>query len=214
MKSVLIIGVGQFGSHIARRMNELRCEVMAIDADETRINEILPYVTNAQIGDSTNEEFMRSLGVRNYDVCIVSIGDQFQTLLETTSLLKELGAERVVSRATNDVQMKFLLRNGADEVIYPEKQMAMRIATKYASDSILDFIELDSGYSIYEMRIPKEWHGKTLAQLDIRKKFNINIIAVKRDAVVNVPSPDEVLSKDDVAFVIGEMKAIQKCFKV
>ena len=165
MKTVLIIGVGQFGSHIARRMEELRCEVMAVDENEKHINDILPYVTNARIGDSTNEEFLRSLGVGNYDVCIVALGSRFQSSLETTSLLKELGAKKVISRATNDVQMKFLLKNGADEVVYPEKQMALRIATKYASDSILDFIHLDNNYSIYELKVPKDWFGKSLSQV-------------------------------------------------
>ena len=157
MDSALIIGVGQFGSHIAKRMSELRCEVMAVDINEAHINEILPYVTNAQIGDCTNREFMQSLGVSNYDVCIVTIGSSFQTSLETTALVKELGAPVVVSRASNDVQMKFLLKNGADDVVYPEKQMAIRVATKYASKSILDFIQLDSSISIFEMKIPKEW---------------------------------------------------------
>ena len=213
MDSALIIGVGQFGSHIAKRMSELRCEVMAVDINEEHINEILPYVTNAQIGDSTNEEFMRSLGVRNYDVCIVTIGSSFQTSLETTALVKELGAPVVVSRASNDVQMKFLLRNGADDVVYPEKQMALRVATKYASKSILDFIQLDSSVSIFEMKIPKEWYGKTLAQLDLRKKFNVNIIAIKRDSHVNMPYPDEKMNSEEVARVIGETKNIQKCFK-
>ena len=140
MTTVLIIGVGEFGSNVARRMSELDCEVMAIDTDEERINAILPYVTEAQIGDGTNEEFLKSLGVDNYDVCIVALGGLFQSSLEATSLLKELGAPLVISRATNDVQMKFLRRNGADKVVYPEKQMALRVATKYASTSILDFI--------------------------------------------------------------------------
>lgn len=214
MKSVLIIGVGQFGSHIAMRMSELRCEVMAVDMDENRINDILPYVTNARIGDSTNEEFMRSLGVRNYDVCIVALGGLFQTSLETTSLLKELGAEKVISRATNDIQMKFLLRNGADEVVYPEKQMAMRIATKYASDSILDFVQLDSNYSIYELKVPKEWKGKTISQIDIRRKYRVNILTIKRENTVCIPSPDTKIEVDDIAFVIGEIKDIQKCFRI
>lgn len=214
MKSALIIGMGQFGSHIAKRMNELHCEVMAIDINEEHINEILPFVTNAQIGDCTNEEFMKTLGIRNYDVCIVSIGGLFQTSLEITSLLKEFGAVKVISRATNDVQMKFLLRNGADEVIYPEKQMAMRIATKYASDSILDFIQLDNDYSIYEMIIPKKWGGKSLMQLDIRKKYKINIIAVKHHQHVSVPMPDTVMNEGDIVFVIGEVKDIQRCFNV
>ena len=214
MKSVLIIGVGQFGSHIARRMEELRCEVMAIDINEDSINEILPYVTNARIGDSTNEEFLRSLGIDNFDVCIVALGSLFQTSLETTSLLKELGAKMVISRATNDVQMKFLLRNGADEVVYPEKQMALRIATRYASDSILDFIQLDSNYSIYELKCPKDWYGKTLSQIDIRKKFNINILTIKRNGEVFIPEPSTEIQTDDIAFVIGEIKEIQRCFKI
>lgn len=214
MKSVLIIGVGQYGSHIAKRMTELKCEVMAVDTNEERINDILPFVTSAQIGDSTNEDFMKSLGVRNYDVCIVSIGDNFQTSLETTALLKEMGAEKVISRATNDVQMKFLLRNGADEVVYPEKQSAIRVATKYALDSVLDFIQLDSNYSIYEMKIPKEWENKTLAQLDIRRRYNINIIAVKINDQVNVPMPDTYMVEGDIVFAIGDIKDIQKCFKL
>lgn len=214
METVLIIGVGEFGSHIAKRMEELRCEVMAVDINEDKINDILPYVTNARIGDSTNEEFLKSLGIGNYDVCIVALGSLFQTSLETTSLLKELGAKKVVSRATNDVQMKFLLKNGADEVVYPEKQMALRIATKYASDSILDFINLDSTYSIYELKIPKEWYGKTLSQIDIRKKFKVNILTIKRGNDVFIPSADIQLDTDDIAFVIGDIKDIQKCFKI
>ena len=214
MDSAIIIGVGQFGANIAKRMSELKCEVMAIDINEERINEILPYVTNAQIGDSTNLDFMRAIGVRNYDVCIVTIGNSFQTSLETTSLVKELGAPVVVSRAANDVQMKFLLRNGADDVVYPEKQTAMRIATKYASKSILDFIQLDSNISIYEMKVPKEWNGKSIMQLDVRKKFHVNIIAVKRDSHLVVPGPYMVMTSEDIVLVIGERKDVQKCFRV
>ena len=200
MKSVLIIGVGQFGSHIAKRMEELRCEVMAVDINEECINEIMPYVTDAMIGDGTNEEFLRSLGIGNYDVCIVALGGLFQTSLETTSLLK--------------VQMKFLLRNGADEVVYPEKQMALRVATKYASDSILDFIQLDNNYSIYELKIPRNCYGKTLSDIDIRKKYKVNILTIKRGNDVFIPSSDTVLGEDDIAFVIGEMRDIQKCFRI
>lgn len=214
MKTVLILGVGEFGSHIAKRMAELHCEVMAVDISEERINEILPYVTNTRIGDSTNEELLRSLGVENYDVCIVALGSLFQSSLETTSLLHELGAKKVVSRATNDVQMKFLLKSGADEVVYPEKQMALRIATKYASDSILDFIQLDNNYYIYEMKVPKEWYGKTLSQIDVRKKFRINILTIKRGEEVFIPSPDTVIQSHDIAFVIGEVRDIQKCFRI
>ena len=140
MKTVLLVGLGRFGRHIAMKLNELHHQVMAVDKNEERVEALLPYVTNAQIGDSTNEEFLKSLGVRNFDLCIVTIGSDFQSSLETTSLLKELGAKLVVSRAARDVQAKFLLRNGADEVVYPEKQIAKWTAIRYSADHILDYI--------------------------------------------------------------------------
>lgn len=214
MKSVLIIGAGQFGCHVAKIMSGLKCEIMAVDINESSVNEILPYVTNAQIGDGTNKEFLQSLGVRNYDVCIVSIGDNFQTSLEATALLKEMGASLVISRASNDVQEKFLLRNGADEVVYPEKISAKRLAIKMSSDAILDFIELDENYSIYEMAMPRDWVGKSLVQLDVRRKFNINIISVKREGKIIMPGADTVMNQQDVLYVIGDMKDLKRCFKI
>ena len=214
MKSVLIIGAGQFGTHIAKRMTKLHCEVMAVDREELRINAILPLVTDAQIGDSTNAEFMRSLGIPDYDVCIVTIGGNFQNSLETTALLKELGAKKVISRAQNDVQEKFLLRNGADETVYPEKQTAIRIATKEASDDILDAFQIDRNVYIYDVRVPKEWNEKTIAGLDIRKKYQLNIIAVRLNGQLTVPMPDMVLHTGDDVMVIGSMKDIQRLFRI
>ena len=214
MKSVLIIGAGQFGTHIAKRMEELRCEVMVVDNNEDCINDIVSYVTYAKIGDGTNEEFLRTLGIDNFDVCFVTLGSHFQTSLETTSLLSELGAKKVVSRATNDVQMKFLLRNGADEVVYPEKQTALRIATKYASDNILDYFHLENGIYLYELKVPKDWCGKKLGQIDIRKKYKINVLTIKRNNEVIMPSAETVIQQDDVAFVLGESRDIQKIFKL
>lgn len=214
MKTALVIGLGQFGSRVAKRMEELNCEVMAVDINENRVNDVLPYVTYAQIGDSTNQEFLRSLGIGNYDVCIVTLGSKFQSSLETTSLLKELGAKKVISRATNDVHMKFLLRNGADEVVYPEMQMAHRIATKYASDSVLDYIEIDDNYSIYELKVPKDWYGKTLVQLDVRRRYKVNVLTIKRNSEVFVPSPDSQILKDDIVLVTAKEADIQKNFKL
>ena len=212
MKSVLIIGAGQFGIHIAKRMSQLRCEIMAVDSEEERINAILPFVTSAQIGDSTNSNFMRSLGIPDYDVCIVTISDSFQDSLETTALLKDLGAQKVISRAQNDVQEKFLLRNGADETVYPEKQTAVRLATKEASDDILDVFQLDRDLNIYEVRVPKAWNNKTLAELDIRKKHNLNVIAVRTRDQLILPMPDMVLNTEDAMLLLGNMKDIQKAF--
>lgn len=215
MKSVLLIGLGRFGRHIAMKLDEFHHQVMAIDIKEDRVNTILPYVTNAQIGDSTNEEFMESLGVRNFDVCIVAIGDNFQSSLETTSLLKELGAKFVVSRAARDVHAKFLLRNGADDVVYPEKQLAVWTAIRYSADHILDYIELDEEHAIFEILIPKDWIGKTVGELDIRNKHNINIMAFKHDGIMNLSiRSDTEIPAHDTMLVLGNIRDIQKCFHI
>ncbi|MDD6484496.1 MAG: TrkA family potassium uptake protein [Clostridiales bacterium] len=215
MKSILLIGLGRFGRHVAKKLSELNHQVMAIDKCEDRVDAVLHLVTNAQIGDSTNEDFMSSLGVRNYDVCIVAIGDDFQSSLETTSLLKELGAQLVVSRAARDVHAKFLLRNGADEIVYPEKQLATWTAIRYSSEHIFDYIELDDEYAIFEIEVPKPWTGKTIGALDIRRKYNINIMAVKRNGRLDMNiTPDTVLTAPDTMLVLGNEKEIHKCFHI
>ena len=215
MKSVLLIGVNRFGSLLAKQFHDLGHQVMAVDRSEDRINRILPLVTDAQIGDSTSEAFLRSLGVSNYDVCIVTIGGDFQSSLETTSLLKELGGKLVVSRADRDVQAKFLLRNGADEVINPEKQIAEWAAIRYASDHILDYIKLDNDHAIFEVSVPAEWVGKKVGELDIRRKYGINVMAVKESGTMNLSvMPETVLNSGMTMLVLGEWKAIRKCFHI
>ena len=215
MKSILLIGLGRFGRHIAIKLDELHHQVMAVDKEDTRVDAVLPFVTNAQIGDATNEDFLSSLGVGNFDVCIVAIGDNFQNSLEVTSLLKELGARMVVSRAARDVHAKFLLRNGADEIVYPERQLADWVAIRYSADHILDYIELDEEHAIFEISIPEEWLGKTIGQLDIRKKYDINIMALKTNDIMNLKiSSDTQLLKDSTMLVLGETKHIQKCFHI
>ncbi len=213
-KSVLLIGLGRFGSHIAKKLHELGHEILAIDRDEEKINSIMPYVTHAQIGDSRSEDFLRSLGIEHFDVCIVTVSGDFQSSLETTCLLKELGAKKVVSRAERDGQAKFLLRNGADEIVYPEKQMASWLAIRYSADHILDFIELDEKTSIFEVSVPTEWLGKSIAEIDIRRKYGISIIAIKSDDGINaVIAADTVLSSSMSMLVLGAYTALQKCFK-
>ena len=215
MKNILLIGLGRFGKHIALQLNKLGHEVMAVDSNEERANEILSIVTNAQIGDSTNTEFLRSLGIGNFDVCIVTIGGNFQNSLETTSLLKELGAKLVVSRAERDVQEKFLLRNGADEVIYPEKQVANWAAIRYTADHIRDYIEVDEAHAIFEVEVPKGWIGKTVGELDIRRKYSINIMATKENGKINMAvSPETVLTDNITLLVLGAYKELQKCFRI
>ncbi len=215
MKSILLVGLGRFGRHIAEKLYELKHQVMAIDSSEERVEAVLPYVTNAQIGDSTNEDFLSSLGIGNFDVCIVAIGDNFQNSLETTSLLKELGAKMVVSRASRDVHAKFLLRNGADEIVYPEHQLATWTAIRYSSDHIFDYIELDDDYAIFEVYIPERWNNKTILELDLRRKHNINIMAIKHNDKLNLNlGPDTKLSSQDTMLVLGHHKEIQKCFHI
>ncbi len=215
MKSVLLIGLGRFGTNIAMKLNDLDHEVMAVDCDEERVDNILPIVTNAQIGDSTNEAFLETLGIKNYDVCFVAIAHNFQSSLETTSLLKEMGAKLVVSRAETDFQKKFLLRNGADEVVYPEAQMARWAAMRYSADHILDYIELDEGHSIVEVSIPRSWAGKTLGQIDVRRRHGVNILALKRGGHMNMSiHADTPLTSDCTLLVLGETCALQRTFDI
>ena len=215
MKSILLIGLGRFGRHIAIKLDELHHHVMAVDKEDTRVDAVLPFVTNAQIGDATNEDFLSSLGVGNFDVCIVAIGDNFQSSLEVTSLLKELGARMVVSRAARDVHAKFLLRNGADEIVYPERQLADWVAIRYSADHIFDYIEIDDQHAIFEVEIPEEWIGKSIGELDIRRKYSINIMATKENGKINMAvSPETVFTDKITLLVLGAYKELQKCFRI
>lgn len=214
MKTILLIGLGRFGQHIAMKLSELDHQVLAVDSNEDRVNAALPYVTNAQIGDSTKREFLASLGIKNFDACIVAIGDDFQSSLETVWLLHELGAKRVIARASRGMQEKFLLRNGADEVVFPEKQLAAWTAIRCTSNHILDYIELDDGYAIVEISVPDEWDGRTITSIDVRKKYGINILAIRGDGKLNMSiTPDTVLSADCSVLVLGSERAIQKFVK-
>lgn len=215
MKSVLLIGLGRFGRYIAKTLDELGHQTMAIDVKEDRVNAVLPYVTSAQIGDSTNEDFLDTLGVGNFDVCFVAIGDDFQNSLETTSLLKEKGAKMVVSRAARDVHAKFLLRNGADQVVYPERELANWTAIRYTANHISDYIEVGEGCSIIEVEIPKEWIGKEIQDLDLRRKYKINVLAIKKENDMNLQvMPDTVLKEGANLLVLGKTHDIQKCFHI
>lgn len=215
MKSILLIGIGRFGKHIAIKLNELEQEVMAIDYNEEHINEVLPFVTGAQIGDSTNEEFMRSLGIRNFDVCIVAIGDNFQNSLETAYLLKELGAKKVIARAARSIQEKFLLRNGADEVVYPEKELGKWTAVRCTSEHFLNYVELGDDYSIFEIPVPSKWAGRSIVKLDVRNKFGINILGLRCDGKMQMNfNSDAILQKNMTMLVLGRQREIKKCFHI
>ena len=214
MKSILIIGLGRFGKHMAQKFSEQGNDILAVDTDEDRVNAVLPFVTDAQIGDATNEMFVESLGVANFDLCVVAIGDNFQSSLETTSLLKDMGAKFVLSRASRDVHAKFLLRNGADEVVYTEKETAERLAVKYGNDSVFDYIEINEDYSIYEIGVPDSWVGKSILDKKVRAKYNISILATKRGKEINpLPHPDHVFSETESLMILGRNEDVKRLIK-
>ncbi len=211
MKSILVIGMGRFGKHLARKMTELNNEVMIVDIDESIIEELAQDFTDAHIGDCTNESVLKSLGVRNFDICFVAIGSNFQSSLEITSLLKELGAKYVVSKASRDIQAKFLLKNGADEVVYLEREMAEKLAIRFSARSVFEFIELTHEYAIFEIPSSESWLGKSIASIDIRRKHHITILAIKNGDILNpLPSGDYVFRHGDHVVVIGKPEDILK----
>lgn len=186
MKSILIIGMGRFGCHLCKELAELGNQIMIVDQEEDRLEGMFPYVVSAKIGDCTNEDVLKSLGIGNFDIVFVCIGTNFQSSLETTSLVKELGAKYVVSKANRDIHAKFLLKNGADEVIYPDRDIAEKVAVSYSSDSVFDYIELTDEFSIYEIAPLPKWVGKTLRDLDLRNTYSISVLGTKQGEVYEI----------------------------
>ncbi len=211
MKSILVIGIGRFGYHLIDQLNKAGDEILAVDLSEERLEPVMNMVTSSLIGDSTNEAFVKSLGVESFDVCFVAIGDRFQASLETTSLLKECGAKYVVARASRSVHEKFLLRNGADSVIFPERQLAEWSAIRYCSGRVVDYLEYPGDYSIFEVKVPKEWIGKSLVDLGIRNKLHLNILSIRRkgEPILEFPA-DLVFEEGDTVTVFGADKDLKK----
>ena len=215
MKSILLIGLGRYGRHVARKLHSMHHEIMAVDKNEELVNEVLPYTNSALIADSTDGHFLESLGVRNFDLCIVAIGDDFQSSLETTLRLKELGAQYVVSRASRGIHEKFLLRNGADEVVYPEKQLANWTAIRYGYDHILDYFQLGDDYAVYELPMPEAWAGHTIGELDIRRRYHVNVLGIKEKGRLTVEiTPATQCAAGDTVLVVGHRKDLTKFFHI
>ncbi|MEI3338717.1 MAG: TrkA family potassium uptake protein [Eubacterium sp.] len=214
MKSFLIIGMGRFGSHLCRNLAELGNEIMIVDEKEELLEPLLPYVTSAKIGDCTKEEVLKSLGVGNFDKCFVCIGTNFQSSLEITCLLKELGAKYVISKATRDVHAKFLLRNGADEIVYPDRDIAEKCAVQYSSDSVYDYFEVTDDFSIYEIAPLPSWIGKTIIELDIRNRYHTNIVAIQDgENIQPMPPANYRFKENEHLMVIGRNEDIQKLIR-
>lgn len=207
MKSILIIGLGKFGHHLASNFLNHEQDVMIIDIDEKKVEDLMPYATSTRIGDCTNPEVLKTLGIGNFDMIFVCIGTNFQNSLEVTSLVKELGGKHVVSRATRDIQAKFLLRNGADEVIYPEKDIAEKCAERYSLDNIFDYIELTDDYGIYEMKPLTEWIAKSIRESNIAATYRVSILGIMEansSEKKMMPSPDYVIKENDHLIIMAK----------
>lgn len=214
MKSILIIGMGRFGHHLCLKLAELGNEIMIVGQKEEVLEDLLPFVTSAKIGDCTNEEVLRSLGVGNFDLCFVCIGTNFQSSLEITNLVKEMGAKCVISKANRDIHAKFLLKNGADEVIYPDRDIAERLAFRHSANHVFDYIELTEEYSIYEIPPMQEWIGKSIRDLNIRATYHVNILGIKKEGKVKLlPPAEHIFVKDEHLMVIGMRTDLEKVIK-
>ena len=204
MKSILIIGLGRFGRHMAQKFTEEGNTVLAVEKNEEVADSTVDIVQNIQIGDATNERFVASLGINDFDICVVAIGDNFQTALEITVLLKDYGAKYVIARANRDVHKKLLLRNGADYVVYAERDIAERLAIKYGAKNIFDYIELTSEYAIYEIAVPNNWIGKSIIQISVRNKYSVSILATKLNGkIYPLPSAEHVFVTGETIMVMG-----------
>lgn len=211
MKSILMIGLGRFGLHMAQKFIENDHEVLAIDIDEERADDAVGIVQKIMIGDATDERFMESLGVRNFDLAVIAIGENFQTVLEITVLLKDLGCKYIVARAARDVHQKLLLRNGADYVVYSEREAAERLAIKFGADNIFDYVELTPEIGIYEIAVPQKWIGRNMVELSVRTKYHVSVLATKKEKqIFPLPHPTHVFEQDESLMVMGTMNDIKK----
>lgn len=210
-KQYVVIGLGRFGTSVAETLYSLGNDVLVIDKDEDLVQDISDKVTHAVQMDATDENALRTLGLRNFDVAVVTIGANIQSSVMVALLVKELGVKYIIAKANNDLHAKVLYKIGADRVILPEKDMGVRVAHNIVSSSIIDYIELSPDYSIMEVEVFKEWIGKTLEELRLRDKYGINIMAIKRDSQINLsPAANDVLEEKDILVAIGSGKDLGK----
>lgn len=204
-KQYAVIGMGRFGSTIAKALTEMNFEVLAIDSSEQRVQEVVNSVTHAVAADSTDEEALRALGVRNFDVVVVAIGQDIQSSILTTLILKDLGVKTLIVKAQNDLHGKVLHKIGADKVVFPERDMGLRVAHHLVSPNILDYIEISDDYSIIEIKAPQQMIGKSLKQLDIRAKYKCNVMAIKVNSVMNIaPYADDLIENENILVIVGK----------
>lgn len=203
-KQFAVIGMGRFGTSVAQSLARLGYEVLAIDANDARIQDVVNKVTHAVAADSTDEEALRALGIRNFDVVVVAIGQDIQASILTTLILKELGVPCIIVKAQNELHGKVLSKIGADKVIFPERDMGLRVAHNLISPNLIDFIELSEDYSIAELQAMPVMVGKNLKQLDIRARFRCNVMAIKTGDKMNIaPNAEDSIREGDVLVIVG-----------
>lgn len=211
IKSFFIVGAGAFGYHLTKYLSEKNCEILLVDKNEKPLEPLLPYATSARIADCTDRDALLSFDVASFDACFVCVDSDFEAALEITCLLKELGAKKVFSNADRDIRARLLKRNGADVIIYPEKDIARRLAVNESSDSIFDSFELTEDYSVYEISVPAAWVGKTIRQLNVRAKYSLNILAEKKGSIVTpIGDPEHTFAADSHILVMGTAQDIGK----
>ncbi len=214
MRSFVVLGIGRFGESVAKALYESGYEVLAIDKNEEVIQDISEHVTHAIVGDITDESVLKSIGVRNFDVAVVAVGNNMESSILVTVILKEMGIKYILAKAQNDLHAKVLNRVGADRVVFPERDMGIRVAHNLVSANILDYIELSPDYSIIEVKAPESWNYKTLKQLDVRAKYGLNIMAIRTSKDVNIsPHAEDIIRKDDILVVIGSNSDINRLEK-
>lgn len=211
MKSILVIGQGRFGRHFAQKLLELHNEVMIVDKNAELINSLAAQFTDSCIGDCSREDLIASLGVRNFDICVVAIGEDFQSSLVITSLLKQYGAPYVIAKANQEIQANLLRKIGADEIVYPEREMAEKLAVHCSAKNVFACIELTDQYALYELPVPEKWIGETIGSLDVRRRYRVNIVGIKRhDKLKPIPGADFMFDAEDHVVVIGKQDDLLK----
>lgn len=211
MKSILLIGMGRFGQHLCKKFCELGNDVLIVDKDEEKLEPFMSMVTGAKIGDCTNIEVLKSLGVANFDSVFICIGENFQSSLECTSLVKELGAKMVVSKANRDIHAKFLLKNGADEVIYPDRDISERVAVRYSSDNVFDYMELNDEFTVCEISPMKTWIAKPLKELALPREYGVTVLGMKSNKKTRFAINGDVKIKEGEHLLIaGNWENIEK----
>lgn len=211
MKSFIVIGAGKFGHYFCKFLSKQDAEIMIVDADENKLSDMLSYVSSAKVGDCTRHDVVSSLGVEDFDEAVVCIPESFQNSLQIVDLLKDCGAKNITAVASTEIQAKFLSKNGADSVIFPDRDMSERLAVSISNDSIFDFLKLSNDQGIYEIVPPKKWIGHTVIQMDVRRRYNVNIIAVKmRSGAIELPSAEYEFRSDEHLLVFGKSADIAK----